>query len=54
MHQQRTWQPELFDQIDQMRSPLPTDLHGEVIVQLAQLMRSVVEAIDKEVGNEQD
>jgi hypothetical protein len=47
-------QPGLFDQIAQISSPLPMDLHQSVIVQLAQLMRAVIEAIDKEVGDEQD
>jgi hypothetical protein len=51
MKQQRMSQPGLFDQIS---SPLPMDLHQSVIVQLAQLMRAVIEAIDKEVGDEQD
>jgi hypothetical protein len=54
MKQQRMWQPELFDQIAQISSPLPMDLHQSVIVQLAQLMRAVIETIDKEVGDEQD
>ena len=54
MNQQRMWQPELFDQIDRIISPLPMDLHPSVIVQLAQLMRAVIETIDKEVGDEQD
>ena len=54
MKQQRMWQPELFDQIAQIESPLPMALHQSVMVQLAQLMRVVIEAIDKEVGDEQD
>jgi len=54
MKQQRMWQPELLDQIAQISSPLPMALHQSVIVQLAQLMRAVIEAIDKEVGDEQD
>jgi hypothetical protein len=48
-------QPDLFEQISILESlPLPTALHQSVIVQLAQLMRVVVEAIDKEVVDEQD
>jgi hypothetical protein len=54
MKQQRMRQPELFDQITQISSPLPRDLQQSVIVQLAQLMRAVIEAIDKEAGDEQD
>lgn len=54
MKQQRMSQPGLFDQIAQIGSPLPMDLQQSVIVQLAQLMRAVIEAIDKEVGDEQD
>ncbi len=54
MKQQPTWQPDLFDQIAQIGSQLPMDLHKSVIVQLAQLMRAVIETIDQEVGDEQD
>jgi hypothetical protein len=54
MKQQRMRQPELFDQIAQISSPLPRDLQQSVIVQLVQLMRAVIEAIDKEAGDEQD
>jgi hypothetical protein len=54
MKQQRMSQPDLFDQIAQIGSPLPMDLHQSVIVQLAQMMCAVIEAIDKEVGDEQD
>jgi len=54
MKQQRMSQPDLFDQIAQISSPLPMDLHQSVIVQLAQMMRAVIEAIDKEVSDEQD
>jgi hypothetical protein len=54
MKQQRMRQPELFDQIAQTSSPLPRDLQQSVIVQLAQLMRALIEAIDKEAGDEQD
>ena len=54
MKHQRMWQPELFDQTAQISSPLPMDLHPSVIVQLAQLMRAVIETIDKELGDEQD
>jgi hypothetical protein len=54
MKQQRILQPELFDQIAQISSPLPMALHPSVIVQLAQLMRAVIETIDKEAGDEQD
>jgi len=54
MKQQRTRQPELFDQIAQGSSPLPLNLHQSVIVQLAQLMRVVIESLDKELGDEQD
>jgi hypothetical protein len=54
MKQQRTRQPELFDQIAQGSSPLPVNLHQSVTVLLAQLMRVVIESIDKELGDEQD
>jgi len=54
MTQPRRWQPELFDQIDQLSSPLPMALHRNVIVQLTQLMRAVIETIDQEAGDEQD
>ena len=47
-------QPDLFEQIARLESPLPMALHQSVIVQLAQLMSVVVEAIDKEVVDEQD
>lgn len=52
MKRQRIRQADLFEQ--QIESRLPTELQQSVIVQLAQLLRAVVEAIDKEVGNEQD
>jgi hypothetical protein len=54
MKQQRIRQPELFDQIAQISNPLPMALHQSVITQLAQLMRAVIETIDKEAGDEQD
>jgi len=54
MKQQRMRQPELFDQIAQRSNPLPVNLHQSVIVQLAQLMRVVIESLDKELGDEQD
>lgn len=54
MKQQRMRQPELFDQIVQGSSSLPVNLHQSVIIQLAQLMRVVIEALDKELGDEQD
>lgn len=54
MKQQRMSQPELFDQIDQLSNLLPVELQQSLIVQLAQLMRVVIEMIDKEAGDEQD
>lgn len=51
MKQQRIRQPELFDQIS---SPLPLALHQSVVVQLAQLLRTVIETIAKEASDEQD
>jgi hypothetical protein len=51
MKQQPMRQPELFDQIS---CPLPLALHQSVVVQLAQLMRAVIEAMEKEAGDEQD
>ncbi len=54
MKQQRMWQPELFDQHDQLSNPLPEALQHSLIVQLAQLMYAVIETIDKELGDEQD
>lgn len=54
MKQQQRWQPDLFDQIAQLSSPLPMALHESVITQLAQLMRAVIEAMEKEAGDEQD
>jgi hypothetical protein len=54
MKQQRRWQPDLFDQIAQLSSALPMALHQSVITQLAQLMRAVIEAMEKEAGDEQD
>jgi hypothetical protein len=50
----RQRQQDLFEQISRIESPLPTVLHQNVIGQLAQLMRAVIEAIDKEVVDEQD
>jgi hypothetical protein len=54
MKQQRMSQPELFDQLGQLSNPLPEELQQSLIVQLAQLMRAVIEAIAKEAGDEQD
>lgn len=54
MKRQRIRQPDLFEQIARIESSLPTALHQSVIVQLAQLIRAVIEAIDEEVGDEQD
>ena len=54
MRQQRIRQPDLLEQIAQIESHLPMALHQSVIVQLAQLMRAVIEAIGKELGDEQD
>lgn len=55
MKPQRIWQPDLFDQTALSSTPLPTAVHQGVIVQLAQLMRAVIEAIDKEESDhEQD
>ena len=54
MKRQQIRQPDLFERIARIESPLPTALHQSVIVQLARLMSMVVEAIDKEVVDEQD
>lgn len=54
MKRQQIRQPDLFERVARIESPLPTALHQSVIVQLARLMSMVVEAIDKEVVDEQD
>jgi hypothetical protein len=51
MKQQRSWQPELFDQVS---NPLPITVQQDVIVLMAQLMRAVIQHIDKEADDEQD
>jgi hypothetical protein len=54
MKQQRIRQPDRFEQIATSESPLLTASQQSVIVQLAQLMRAVIEATEKEIGDEQD
>ena len=53
MKPQRTRQAELFDQLAQSSSPLPMEVHQSLIVQLAQLMRAVIEAIDREENGDE-
>lgn len=54
MKQQRMSQPELFEQFGQPSNVLPEEQQQSLIVQLAQLMRAVIQTIDEEFGNEQD
>lgn len=53
MKPQRTRQAELFDQLAQSISALPMEVHQSLIVQLAQLMRAVIEAIDREENGDE-
>jgi len=54
MKQRRIWQTDLFEEIEQANKPWPIELDSEEIVLLAQLMYSLVEAIEMEASNEQD
>ena len=53
MKPQRTRQAELFDQLAQSSSPLPMAVRQSLIVQLAQLMHAVIEAIDQEENGDE-
>lgn len=54
MKQQRMSQPELFEQLGELSNLLPEEQQHSLVVQLAQLMRAVIQTIDKELGDEQD
>jgi hypothetical protein len=54
MRQRRIRQVDLFEPIEEANQPWSTELNAEAIVLLAQLMYSLIEAIEKEVSNEQD
>lgn len=54
MRQRGIRQVDLFEQIEEANQPWPMELNAEAIVLLAQLMYSLIEAIEKEVSDEQD
>jgi hypothetical protein len=57
MRQRAVRQQQLFDTIVEKQKsllPLPAPIQSEVIVLLGQLMRSVVDAIEREANDEQD
>ena len=54
MRQHRIRQADLFGDIERLSSPWPVDLNSVTIVLLAQLMYSLLEAIEREAANEQD
>jgi hypothetical protein len=54
MRQRRIRQVDLFEPIGEANQPWPMELKAQAIVLLAQLMYSLIEAIEGKVSNEQD
>jgi hypothetical protein len=54
MRQHRIRQADLFEQSELVNKLWPEELNAEAIVLLGQLMYSLLAALEKEAGNEQD